>query len=220
MAAHSLLQATATFPGVEIFALPPSPASPLAAPFSAAFASLVRAFQHELASLGVALSAFQALEEELAALPGRYAPAAQGGLWLACIAHAHGGQDGASSAALARHPTVTLGCRGAFAVIGCLAARDLGEGVGELKRMFVAAPYRGGGVGGALLRQALAWARAEGRWRALVLDTLGRLPSATRLYERSGFQRTGAYCENPLPDAIYLRLELPVDAPGDAASVK
>lgn len=200
------MEPTPTFPGIEIFALPPSPTSPLLQPACAAFAFLVREFSNELSALGVPLASFQALEQELAALPGRYAPHAHGALWLAVTAHAHNGAD--LSAPLARLPSLDLACRGRFAVVGCLAARELGGGCGELKRMFVAREWRGRGVGGALLREALAWARASGRWRALALDTLGRLPEATRLYERAGFARTAAYCENPMPDAIFLRLEL------------
>ena len=213
------MEPTPTFPGIEIFALPPSPASPLLNPTCAAFAALVREFSHELSALGVPLASFQALEQELAALPGRYAPHAHGALWLAVTAHAHNGAD--LSASLApRLPSLELACRGRFAVVGCLAARELGEGCGELKRMFVAREWRGRGVGGALLREALAWARASGRWRSLALDTLGRLPEATRLYERAGFARTAAYCENPMPDAIFLRLELQAAAAAAAAGVE
>ena len=214
MSATVSLEPTADFPGVELLALPSSP-SPLTAQCSSCFAHLARQFQSQLATLGVTLASFQAFEEELAALPGRYAPLRGGGLWLAIVAHAHNGAD--HSAALAAYPTIHLGCRGPFACVGCVGLRDLGEGRGELKRMFVTPAYRGKGVGRLLLAAAAAGARERG-YAALLLDTLGRLPHATRLYEQAGFQRTAAYCENPLPDAIFMRLALQQQEPAGGAA--
>jgi GNAT superfamily N-acetyltransferase len=208
--AAKLSETTPSWPGIELFTLPP--ASPLQAPACAAFAHLARAFQSELEALGVSLTSFQAFDAEMAALPGRYAPAARGGLWLALVNHYHNGRDLSQSPLLAGLPLLHLGCRGPFSVVGCLALRDLGGGAGELKRMFVAPPLRGHGVGRLLLDAALAAAAGCYYYDRLLLDTLGRLPAAARLYEAAGFERTDAYCENPLEDAIFMRKELAVQA--------
>ncbi|GLY74201.1 GNAT family N-acetyltransferase [Actinoallomurus iriomotensis] len=69
--------------------------------------------------------------------------------------------------------------------VGHLTLRRAGEDV-ELKRMYVAPPYRGKGVAGALLRAAEEEARRRGA-RRIVLQTGDRQPDAVRLYEREGY---------------------------------
>ncbi len=101
-------------------------------------------------------------------------------------------------------------------MVGCLALRDLGQGSGELKRMYVAPGLRGRGVGRLLLEAAVAAAAALG-YQRLLLDTLARLQRANALYTRAGFVATAPYCENPLPDAIFLQLPLSSAAPAPTA---
>lgn len=69
--------------------------------------------------------------------------------------------------------------------VGHVTLRRAGEDV-ELKRMYVAPPYRGNGVAGALLRAAEKEARRRGAPR-IVLQTGDRQPDAVRLYEREGY---------------------------------
>lgn len=113
----------------------------------------------------------QSWEAELAALPGKYAPP-QGRLLIAY----RGGQP-----------------------VGCVALRDLGEGVAEMKRMFVPDAFRGLGVGRALADRVMAEAGKAG-YRRMRLDTSHRQKEAIRLYESAGFQRIPPYY--PLSDDL------------------
>lgn len=110
----------------------------------------------------------RAFEAELAGLPGKYARP-EGRLLIAYH-------------------------RGAPA--GCVALRDLGEGVCEMKRMFVPAEFRGLGIGRALAERIIAEAGAAG-YRRMRLDTSKRQSEAMRLYETTGFTRIPPYYDLP-----------------------
>jgi GNAT superfamily N-acetyltransferase len=132
---------------------------------------LMRAFvawhrERHLEDLDLIDSYFDAakFDAELAGLPGDYAPPA-GSLRLAF-----------------------LGDRPA----GCVALHDLGDGICEMKRMFVPTQDRGRGVGGALVSHIIADARAAG-YHLMRLDTSHRQNEAMRLYEQAGFRRVPAY---------------------------
>jgi molybdopterin-guanine dinucleotide biosynthesis protein A/N-acetylglutamate synthase-like GNAT family acetyltransferase len=73
-------------------------------------------------------------------------------------------------------------------VAGSAALRDLGDGVYELKRMYLRPAHRGRGIGKRLLAIALDWARANGA-QVVRLDTTERMVAARRLYESEGFVR-------------------------------
>jgi putative acetyltransferase len=103
-------------------------------------------------------------EQELAELPGKYAPPAGSLL----IAYALG------------KPA------------GCVALQDIGPGIREMKRMFVDTQCRGIGVGRALADQAIADARASNS-HLIRLVTGKRQHEAIRLYERCGFRRVAPY---------------------------
>ena len=92
-------------------------------------------------------------------------------------------------------------------VIGTAALRDLGEGVCELKRMYVESAHRNRGAGTRLCEESVAIAKRFG-YRAMRLDTLERMAAATRLYEAKGFRRIEPYTSNPLPDALFYELDL------------
>lgn len=130
-------------------------------------------------SLGFSLC-FQGFDEELATLPGRYAP--PGGAILLAF------EDGAPA--------------------GCVALRAL-EPAGrcEMKRLFVREAFRGRGIGRALAEAVITRARELGH-REMVLDTLDTMTEATRLYRSLGFEDVPPYTFNPLPNAVYLGLKL------------
>ena len=132
--------------------------------------TLFREYQQ---GLGVDLC-FQGFEEELATLPGRYAPPTG---WL-LLAWAD------SQAA------------------GCVALRALEEGACEMKRLFVRPAYRGQGLGRILAMQMVKDATALG-YAVMRLDTLDTLDKAMHLYTALGFQRRAPYYANPLPGVVY-----------------
>ena len=130
-------------------------------------------FQEYAAWLNVDLC-FQNFDEELATLPGKYAPP-RGRLFLA-------GDD----------------------PLGCIALRPLEEaGIGEVKRLYVRSGARGTGLGCALVENVLTHARDIG-YRELRLDTADWMSDAVRLYQRLGFRECSPYYHNPLPGAVYM----------------
>jgi len=135
-------------------------------------------FREYEAYLGVDLC-FQSFQEELAGLPGKYAP--PGGAILIALA-----EDKA---------------------VGCVAVRKLDDGVCEMKRLFVTEETRGRGLGRRLAEEIIAIAR-ELDYSVMRLDTLDRLTEAMRLYESLGFRRTEPYYENPLPGVVFWELDL------------
>lgn len=90
--------------------------------------------------------------------------------------------------------------RGADGVaVGCGGLRDLGDGFGEVKRMYVRPESRGSGAAAALLHTLEEWARGRG-WKCLRLETGDRQPDAVRFYTRSGYAPIpafGAYADEP-----------------------
>jgi ribosomal protein S18 acetylase RimI-like enzyme len=129
-------------------------------------------------NLGVDLC-FQGFQEELDGLPGAYAP-----------------PDGRLLLAIDRDRAV-----------GCVAIRNLGEGICEMKRLYVKSTYRGQGLGRRLAEAVIAEARAIGYGR-MRLDSLTSLTEAAGLYRSLGFVEISPYRYNPLPDAVFMELLL------------
>ena len=125
---------------------------------------------------------FQGFDRELATLPGAYAPP-RGRLLLA-------GAPGEAFACIALRPIEVAGVA-----------------VGEVKRLFVQPPQRGGGWGRRLAEALIADARAIG-YAELKLDTLDWMADARALYARLGFRECAPYYDNPLPGVVYMALAL------------
>ena len=140
-------------------------------------------FREYAAWLGVDLG-FQGFEQELATLPGRYAP-----------------PDGC----------MVLATDDDGAVLGCVAVRPLTAGACEMKRLWIRPAARGRGVGLALARFAVEEGARLG-YAVMRLDTLAHMRPALSLYERLGFRRIPAYYDNPLPDVVYLERRLAAPA--------
>lgn len=136
------------------------------------------------AALGVDL-AFQRLDEELAALPGDYAPPA-GALLLAYV-------DGELAA--------------------CGAMRSIADvdyaNACEMKRLYVRPSHRRYGLG-RLLAQALIDRATQAGYSTMLLDTLDDMEAARNLYETLGFVEIPPYYFNPIPGAHYLKVDLTV----------
>ncbi len=123
---------------------------------------------------------FQGLTQELAELPGDYAP--PGGCLL--LGYVNG------------------------EAAGCVALRRLEPDVGEMKRLYLRPAFRGHGLGRRLVEEVLRRAAALG-YRCVRLDTVPAMASAIRLYRSLGFRDIPPYRSNPVPGATYLELQLP-----------
>ncbi|PYS24081.1 MAG: GNAT family N-acetyltransferase [Acidobacteria bacterium] len=138
-----------------------------------------RLFREYSASLEIDLC-FQNFEKELAELPGDYA--APSGRLL--FAHYNG------------------------ALAGCIALRKIGEGICEMKRLFVRDQFRGKGLGRSLIDAIISEAKLIG-YQRMRLDTLPpKMNDAIALYRSYGFKEISAYYDNPVPDAIFMELDL------------
>jgi ribosomal protein S18 acetylase RimI-like enzyme len=88
-----------------------------------------------------------------------------------------------------------VGYEGSLAVAGG-GLRPLGEGVAEIKRMYVRPEARSRGVAAALLRTLEDAASAMG-YTCTRLDTGPKQVTAQRLYRAAGYAEIAAYNENP-----------------------
>ena len=80
--------------------------------------------------------------------------------------------------------------------VACGGLRALGDGIAEVKRMWVSDDWRGAGLGGRLLRELEGHARELGH-HTLRLDTNGVLGEAIAMYDRAGYRRIERYNDNP-----------------------
>jgi len=130
-------------------------------------------------SLGFSLC-FQSFDQELANLPGEYAPPS-GRLLLAEY-------------------------EGRLA--GCVALHKLEEGICEMKRLYLRPQFRGKRLGRAIADRIIAEARAIGYGR-MRLDTVEPvMKDAVAMYRRIGFREIAPYCKNPIAGVLYMELEL------------
>jgi putative acetyltransferase len=122
---------------------------------------------------------FQGFDAELAALPGRYAPPT-GRLYLA----------------------MDLG-----EPVGCIALRQIGPGICEMKRLYLRPSHRGQGLGRLLAEQLIADASAIG-YDAMRLDTSASMHAANGLYKSLGFTPIERYNNDHLEDTVFMELRL------------
>jgi GNAT superfamily N-acetyltransferase len=92
-------------------------------------------------------------------------------------------------------------------IAGCVTLKKIGEGVCEMKRLYVRPAFRGKAIGRKLSEAIIAEARRIG-YKKMRLDTLIRLSEAITLYRSIGFKEIKPYVFNPLDDVIYMELEL------------
>ena len=130
-------------------------------------------------ALGISLC-FQNFDQELAGLPGGYAPPS-GSLLLG---HFQG------------------------QLAGCVALHSLEPGICEMKRLYLRPAFRGKGLGRIMVDTIVSEARRIG-YHLLRLDTIEPLmKDAVRTYRRMGFREIPPYCANPCEGALYMELDL------------
>jgi GNAT superfamily N-acetyltransferase len=87
------------------------------------------------------------------------------------------------------------------------ALRPLGEGAGEMKRLYVRPSARASGLGRALVEASIARARELG-YATMRLDTLPRMDAARALYLSLGFRPIERYNDNPIEGVLFFGLLL------------
>lgn len=87
-------------------------------------------------------------------------------------------------------------------VVGCGGVQTIGDGIGEIKRMWVSADVRGQGLGRRLLADLEDRSRALGH-RVVRLDTNSNLPEAVAMYRQAGYTEIERYNDNPYPDHFF-----------------
>ena len=135
-------------------------------------------FEEYAASLAINLD-FQGFDEELAGLPGEYAPP------NGCLL-------------LAQWKGQTAGCVG---------LRKFSPGICEMKRLYTKPHFRGLGIGRALCEEVIARARQCG-YQRMRLDTLPSMEMAKGLYGSLGFREIKPYRFNPVEGASFMELTL------------
>lgn len=128
--------------------------------------------------LGVSLC-FQGFEEELAGLPGKYAPP-EGRLLFAY-------SDGE--------------------LAGCVAFRPIDEKTCEIKRLYVRDKFRGLGIGRKLLERLIAEAKISGYEKMRLDSWIPRMQTAIAMYRKFGFYEIEPYNENPY-EMIFMEIKL------------
>ena len=133
-------------------------------------------FRAYAASLAVDL-AYQNFADELASLPGKYAPPR--GMLLLARTHA-----GVPMACVALRPMIVSECA-------------------EMKRLYVKPAGRGLGLGRSMVETIVSEARRLGH-REIRLDTLPSMSEAIALYRKCGFEPIVPYYDTPVAGTLFL----------------
>src|SRR5579862_906787 len=158
-------------------------------------------FMEYAKSLGFSLC-FQGFDQELAGLPGDYAPP-EGRLLLVEY-------DGQLAGCGALHKVEGHESRVASGEAGIKVTDNTqaDERICEMKRLYLRPDFRGKGLGRALAERILQEARGIG-YGKLRLDTVEPvMKDAVAMYRRMGFREIEPYRENPMAGTLYMELDL------------
>jgi GNAT superfamily N-acetyltransferase len=122
---------------------------------------------------------FQGFEQELANLPGEYAPP------TGCILLADYKGN----------------------IQGCIALRRVGNATCEMKRLYVREDWRELGIGRRLVEAVIDVAK-ELNYQFMRLDFVSPRPAARALYESFGFTEIEPYESIPVDGAVFMELRL------------
>ena len=137
-----------------------------------------RMLQEYVAWIGLDL-AFQEIDDELAGLPGEYAPPS-GALF---VAEDHG------------------------RLVGMIGLRSSDRDIAEMKRLYVGPEARGRGLAKQLIAAALDEARRL-RYSEIRLDTLPMMRDAQSLYVSLGFVDIAPYYDTPIAGTRFMSKKL------------
>ena len=126
---------------------------------------------------------FQGFDVEMGQFPGPYAPP-RGCLLIGVVGD---------------EPTGAVGLRP-------ISVAD-GDGLCEMKRLYVRPSLRKLGIGQQLIHDVISEARSRG-YRAMRLDTLPSMKSAREIYSAFGFVPIGSYNDSPLDGIEHFELDL------------
>jgi ribosomal protein S18 acetylase RimI-like enzyme len=147
-------------------------------------------------SLGFSLC-FQSFDQELAQLPGDYAPP-DGCLLLATY-------QGQLAGCVALHALVAPASSPAVTDV---RQKHVRKKPCEMKRLYLRSAFRGKRIGRALAERVIHEARQIG-YTHMRLDTIATtMADAVALYRTLGFQEIAPYRENPIATALYMELKL------------
>ncbi len=119
---------------------------------------------------------FQNFDDEVASLPGKYAPP-DGRLYLA--------YDGDEP-------------------VGCIGLRSLGDGVCEMKRLYLRDVARRKGLGVALIEKVISDAVEIGYLKMRLDSSAPKMVKAVSLYEAHGFYEIPPYYHNPHEGVLFM----------------
>ena len=91
--------------------------------------------------------------------------------------------------------------------VACAAYRKIGDGICELKRMYIKPNYRRKGIGQKLVDLLCEKAKQNGYY-LMRLDTLDSMLPALHLYRSNGFKDIAAYYHNPNDGVVYMEKQL------------
>ncbi|WP_400247601.1 GNAT family N-acetyltransferase [Niallia sp. JL1B1071] len=122
---------------------------------------------------------FQGFDTELNTLPGKYAPP-EGIIIVAMV-----NEKGA----------------------GCVALRNIKDGIAEMKRLYVRDEFKGYRIGKGLIEVIIDEAKRL-KYEYIRLDTLSTMKKAQSLYESMGFYDIEPYVYIPIKEARFMELDL------------
>jgi GNAT superfamily N-acetyltransferase len=95
---------------------------------------------------------------------------------------------------------------------GCACTKTIGDGIAEMKRMYVKPSFRRKGIAGKLVEESIRLVR-EMKYKEIRLDSAGFMTGAHAVYHAAGFKNISPYNASEIPTEyqkhwIFMNLEL------------
>jgi GNAT superfamily N-acetyltransferase len=95
-------------------------------------------------------------------------------------------------------------------IVGCVGLKQFGDGICEMKRLYVRPEFRGLGIGKALAKDVIKEAKKIG-YNRMRLDMVLPRDAPRELYISLGFKDIEPYRYNPIEGAVFMELTLAQD---------